>query len=71
MGSGASSPTLAVRTRGSVPLIPSASELLVINSTYIDIHLNIWPDGGCPMLYFIIEYATGRSGSSHDYTICE
>ncbi|XP_066996259.2 cell adhesion molecule Dscam2 [Anabrus simplex] len=57
VGSGDPSQTLPVRTRGSVPLRPATGELLTINSSSIGLHLHLWPDGGCPMLYFVVEYA--------------
>ncbi|XP_046683014.1 Down syndrome cell adhesion molecule-like protein Dscam2 [Homalodisca vitripennis] len=66
VGSGSPSQTLPVRTRGSLPLIPTISQLLVVNSTQVGIRLNSWPDGGCPMLYFVLEYATGNV---QDYTV--
>ncbi|GLG97350.1 Down syndrome cell adhesion molecule-like protein Dscam2, partial [Gryllus bimaculatus] len=57
MGTGDPSPTLNVRTRGAVPLRPQSYELFAVNSTSVQLHLHSWPDGGCPLLYFVVEYA--------------
>ncbi|XP_054281240.1 cell adhesion molecule Dscam2-like [Macrosteles quadrilineatus] len=66
VGSGKPSRTLPVRTRGSLPLIPVVSQVLIVNSTQVGIRLNAWPDGGCPMLYFVIEYALANA---MDFTV--
>ena len=29
---------------------------LAANSTFITLHLHRWPDGGCPIHYYVIEY---------------
>ncbi|GLG97376.1 Protein sidekick [Gryllus bimaculatus] len=57
VGSGDPSTTLNVRTRGAVPLRPQSSELLLVNTTFVGLNLHTWPDGGCPLLYFVVEYA--------------
>lgn len=34
----------------------SLESLLSVNSTYVTLHLHRWPDGGCPIHYYVIEY---------------
>ncbi|GLH07043.1 Down syndrome cell adhesion molecule-like protein Dscam2 [Gryllus bimaculatus] len=43
-------------TKGTVPVKPKQSQLLTVNSTVVTIWLDSWGDGGCAILYFIIEY---------------
>jgi hypothetical protein len=73
VGSGAPSPTLAARTRGGVPAIPPPGDLLVVNSTAVMLRLDAWPDSGCPMLYYVVEYmphrGPGSSGQANDWVI--
>nr|CAD7411049.1 unnamed protein product [Timema poppensis] len=57
VGSGSPSKTLDVRTRGGLPLLPAPADLLLLNSSSVALRLSIWPDGGCPMLYYVVEYA--------------
>lgn len=30
--------------------------MITANSTYLIIHLQNWPDGGCPITYFVLKY---------------
>lgn len=39
-----------------VPVKPKYTQLLTVNSTVVTIWLDAWGDGGCAILYFIIEY---------------
>ena len=34
----------------------NVESLLSVNSTYVTLHLHRWPDGGCPIHYYVIEY---------------
>ncbi|XP_073994587.1 Down syndrome cell adhesion molecule 4 isoform X2 [Rhodnius prolixus] len=43
-------------TKGTPPVKPSSSQLLTVNSTAITVWLDSWGDGGCSILYFIIEF---------------
>nr|XP_031836501.1 Down syndrome cell adhesion molecule-like protein Dscam2 isoform X10 [Nomia melanderi] len=56
IGSSPSSPALSVRTQGQAPGIPSAASFLSPNSTTLVLRLHVWPDNGCPILYFVIQY---------------
>ncbi|XP_076663878.1 Down syndrome cell adhesion molecule 2 isoform X5 [Andrena cerasifolii] len=56
IGSSPSSPVLSVRTQGQAPGIPAAAAFLSPNSTTLVLRLHVWPDNGCPILYFVIQY---------------
>ncbi|XP_031785647.1 Down syndrome cell adhesion molecule-like protein Dscam2 isoform X3 [Nasonia vitripennis] len=56
IGSSAASPSLSVRTQGQPPGIPPAAAFLSPNSTSLVLRLTAWPDNGCPILYFVIQY---------------
>ena len=64
VGSGERSSFLTVRTRGRIPSIPSPNALLIVNSTAVSLRLDKWPDSGCPMLYYIVEYMPHRGPTS-------
>lgn len=44
------------KTAGSKPIFPDVSEFIVVSSYTVTLQLTAWKDGGCPMLYFVIEY---------------
>ncbi|XP_025156473.1 Down syndrome cell adhesion molecule-like protein Dscam2 isoform X5 [Harpegnathos saltator] len=56
IGSSPSSPVLSVRTQGQAPGIPPAAAFLSPNSTTLVLRLHVWPDNGCPIKYFVIQY---------------
>ncbi|XP_068985412.1 cell adhesion molecule Dscam2 isoform X7 [Bombus flavifrons] len=56
IGSSPSSPVLSVRTQGQAPGIPPAAAFLSPNSTTLVLRLHVWPDNGCPILFFVIQY---------------
>ncbi|XP_043495199.1 Down syndrome cell adhesion molecule-like protein Dscam2 isoform X7 [Polistes fuscatus] len=56
IGSSPSSPVLSVRTQGQAPGIPPSAAFLSPNSTTLVLRLHVWPDNGCPILYFVIQY---------------
>jgi hypothetical protein len=39
-----------------VPLLPSSNELFSANATSVTLQLSLWPDGGCAIVYFVVEY---------------
>ncbi|KAK3921052.1 Down syndrome cell adhesion molecule-like protein Dscam2 [Frankliniella fusca] len=57
VGSGSASKPLDLRTRGGVPAKPAAAALVRPNATALLLRLDDWPDGGCPLLYFVVECA--------------
>ncbi|KAI4460599.1 basigin related [Holotrichia oblita] len=56
IGMGDPSPTLNTRTKGDKPIIPSAEKLIEPSSRSVSLRLTEWSDGGCPMLYFVVEH---------------
>lgn len=56
IGTSPPSTTLHVRTQGQSPGIPVPSSLLAPNSTSVILKLNGWPDNGCPIMYFVLQY---------------
>ncbi|CAG5100534.1 Similar to Dscam2: Down syndrome cell adhesion molecule-like protein Dscam2 (Drosophila melanogaster), partial [Cotesia congregata] len=56
IGSSQPSPVLSVRTQGQAPGIPPAAAFLAPNSTSLSLRLHTWPDNGCPITYFVIQY---------------
>ncbi|XP_046664865.1 Down syndrome cell adhesion molecule-like protein Dscam2 isoform X42 [Homalodisca vitripennis] len=56
IGTGDESDVLNTRTKGSKPIIPEASRFIEVSTNSITLHLSAWSDGGCPMLYFVVEH---------------
>lgn len=50
----------------SVPVKPTQSQLLTVNATVVTFWLDTWGDGGCSILYFVIEY---REWQSSEWTL--
>lgn len=40
----------------SVPVKPKHSQMITLNTTTVTVWLDSWGDGGCGILYFVIEY---------------
>ncbi|XP_076374931.1 Down syndrome cell adhesion molecule 1 isoform X22 [Megalopta genalis] len=55
IGTGDPSDMLNTRTKGSKPIIPEAARFIEVSTKSITLHLSAWSDGGCPMLYFVVE----------------
>lgn len=53
---GEPSDILNTRTKGSKPIIPEAARFIEVSTKSITLHLHAWSDGGCPMLYFVVEH---------------
>ncbi|XP_049765530.1 Down syndrome cell adhesion molecule-like protein Dscam2 [Schistocerca cancellata] len=58
VGNSHPSATVTIKTKGTEPQVPELKTLLTTNATSVLLHLPYWPDGGCPMLYFVVEYRT-------------
>ncbi|XP_049785936.1 Down syndrome cell adhesion molecule-like protein Dscam2 [Schistocerca cancellata] len=58
-----SSPTLSVRTQGQAPGVPHQAMLITPNSTSVLLRLHVWPDNGCPLTYFVLQYRP--NGAQH------
>lgn len=56
IGVGDPSDILNTRTKGSKPIIPEAARFIEVSTNSITLHLSAWSDGGCPMLYFVVEH---------------
>ncbi|KAL6435001.1 hypothetical protein ACFW04_005260 [Cataglyphis niger] len=56
IGIGDPSDILNTRTKGSKPIIPEAARFIEVSTNSITLHLSAWSDGGCPMLYFVLEH---------------
>ena len=80
VGEGLPSDVVSIRTLGRVPDVPNPDQLLVVNQTYVTVNLDAFGNGGCPILYLVIEYrrdvqrdfimvANNVSPLEKDYTI--
>ncbi|XP_044574410.1 Down syndrome cell adhesion molecule-like protein Dscam2 isoform X3 [Cotesia glomerata] len=56
IGSGSASKMETARTKGSKPVPPHKKHLIRTNMTSVILELTSWQDGGCPLLYFVVEY---------------
>ncbi|CAH2009909.1 unnamed protein product [Acanthoscelides obtectus] len=56
IGESPASHPLQARTQGHPPGVPTATSFLVPNSTSVTLRLHAWPDNGCPILYFVLQY---------------
>ena len=56
IGMGKPSPSVNTRTKGVEPSVPDARRFLEVSAGSVTLHLNAWQDGGCPMIYFVVEY---------------
>lgn len=64
VGQGLPSDVVSLRTLGRVPDVPNPDKLLEVNKTLVNIKLDAFGDGGCPILYLVIEY---RRDVQRDY----
>ncbi|XP_073841216.1 cell adhesion molecule Dscam2-like [Musca autumnalis] len=69
VGTSPASITLHVRTQGQSPGVPSTTTLIAPNSTSVSIRLHTWPDNGCPMLYFVLQYRPVTDGPEKDWIL--
>ncbi|XP_060535010.1 cell adhesion molecule Dscam2 isoform X1 [Cylas formicarius] len=66
IGSSPASHPLQARTQGHPPGVPPAVSFINPNSTSVTLRLHVWPDNGCPILYFILQY---RKASESQWTL--
>ncbi|KAB0795843.1 hypothetical protein PPYR_09904 [Photinus pyralis] len=66
IGSSPPSHPLQARTQGHPPGVPSANTFVFPNTTAVILRLHVWPDNGCPLLYFILQY---RKASDSQWTL--
>lgn len=50
----------------TAPRLPTQEDILLINSSSVNLLLEAWPSGGCPLHYFIAEY---RSRGQKTWTL--
>ncbi|XP_022240707.1 Down syndrome cell adhesion molecule-like protein Dscam2 isoform X3 [Limulus polyphemus] len=55
-GRGRPSEVITITTDGSAPQAPDKHRLLAVNATSVTVHLSVWRRGGCPLLYFSVQY---------------
>lgn len=46
-----------------MPVKPKQSQMLTMNATVVTVWLDSWGDGGCGILYFVIEYKETRKSN--------
>ena len=56
IGVGEKSETLTTKTQGVEPTIPEPQSFLEVSPGSVTLHLNAWENGGCPIVYFVVEY---------------
>lgn len=69
IGTSPASTNLHVRTQGQQPGTPGASVLLAPNSTSIMLRLHSWPDNGCPILYYVLQYRAISEGTDNEWIL--
>lgn len=69
IGSSPPSTTLHVRTQGQSPGLPVPLQLISPNSTSVVLRLNAWPDNGCPILYFVVQYRALLDDGEDQWTL--
>ncbi|XP_023037557.1 Down syndrome cell adhesion molecule-like protein Dscam2 isoform X8 [Drosophila willistoni] len=69
VGTSPSSIMLHVRTQGQAPGMPAATSLLAPNSTSLLVRLHTWPDNGCPLLYFVLQYRAVTDDAERDWIL--
>lgn len=63
VGVGEPSPVVSASTKGSPPLVPKQDETVMANATLLTVRLSSWPDGGCSIQYFVVEYRSRQQQS--------
>lgn len=66
VGAGSPSPIQTISTKGGPPLLPKEKDFIITNTTTLQLNLDLWPDGGCPIMQFSIQY---RAHSENKWTI--
>ncbi|XP_052861471.1 cell adhesion molecule Dscam2 isoform X1 [Anopheles cruzii] len=67
IGSSSASTTLNVKTQGQSPGVPPDSVLIAPNSSSVVLRLNGWPDNGCPIIYFVLQYRSVSTGLDDEW----
>ncbi|XP_059483764.1 cell adhesion molecule Dscam2 [Neocloeon triangulifer] len=61
IGTGLPSDIVSATTKGSTPIKPTSAQLITSNATVVTLWLDTWADGGCPILYFSVDYREWRA----------
>lgn len=69
IGPSLASTTLHVRTQGQAPGIPIPLQMIFPNSSSVMLRLNVWPDNGCPILYFVLQYRAITDEGEEPWTL--
>ncbi|XP_030386436.1 Down syndrome cell adhesion molecule-like protein Dscam2 isoform X2 [Scaptodrosophila lebanonensis] len=69
VGTSPPSTTLHVRTQGQAPGMPATTSLLAPNSTSVLIRLHTWPDNGCALLFFVLQYRAITDDGDHEWIL--
>lgn len=69
IGTSPASTTLHVRTQGQSPGTPAPSSLIAPNSTTAVLRLHNWPDNGCPMMYYVLQYRLVSDAFENDWIL--
>lgn len=67
IGNGIPSNIQVAQTKGNRPISPQKQHLIRSNITTVLVELTAWQDGGCPIMYFKLEYQ--RYGIEGDYIV--
>ena len=66
IGMGKPSPAVTTKTKGVEPTVPDARRFLEVSAGSVTLHLNAWQAGGCPIIYFVVEY---KPKNQKDWTL--
>ncbi|XP_033323157.1 Down syndrome cell adhesion molecule 3 isoform X4 [Megalopta genalis] len=56
VGTGKPSTSISATTKGTAPLLPKDRDIINANGTSVKLNLLSWPNGGCPIQYYTVEY---------------
>ncbi|XP_015187903.1 PREDICTED: Down syndrome cell adhesion molecule-like protein Dscam2 isoform X4 [Polistes dominula] len=56
VGTGDPSSLISATTKGTAPLLPKERDIISANGTSVRLNLLSWPNGGCPIQYYTVEY---------------
>lgn len=56
VGSGSPSTVLSIKTKGEKAGSPKDVDMIQTNATVVTVNLFAWPDGGCPITHYSVEY---------------
>ncbi|GFY66001.1 down syndrome cell adhesion molecule-like protein Dscam2 [Trichonephila inaurata madagascariensis] len=60
MGKGQPSDVITAKTEGTAPVAASEQSFITRNATTFILRLSAWKSGGCPILFFVIQYKQQR-----------